>query len=126
MGRINEYFSIHFGLTYITWIAGAIIFIVLTMVTISARPGPLRLAGEHLASLESRLGASASDLWKVGRDVGGWGKSLESSFRGAGGQVCIRRCCCFGACIFTGLGGGGWGAGGLSIIEDRRGFEKGD
>ena len=61
-------------------VTGVIIFIVLTVVTIAARPAPLRLAGEHLTSLEGRIVHSASDLWRVGQN-------LQSSLRGAGGQA---------------------------------------
>ena len=57
-----------------------VIFIILTVVTIAASPTPVRLATEHLASLESRLAGGYSELWQVGRN---W----ETSLRGAGGQV---------------------------------------
>ena len=55
---------------------------VLTVVTIAAHPTPIRLAGEQLSNLESRLAHTASDIWYAG-------KSLELSLRDAGGQVTL-------------------------------------
>lgn len=80
----SKFRSVHEQILISGYESGVIIFLVLTVVTIAARPAPVRLAGEHLSSLEGRLANSASDLWKVGKD-------FHTSLCGAGGQVESQR-----------------------------------